>query len=308
MSQLKDAYQIITDTIIKSLEQGVIPWKKTWQYSGAGAVPKNLITKKNYRGINRLLLMSRTFSENFSSPFWLTFNQCKKMGGYIKRGSVSTPIAFWKWIDIELKIEDADNLDNWNASEIGRGYKVLKRKPFLTYYRVFNLDQTEGIAKEKIPVSVLSENDPIEGAEKIIAGYRTMPAIEKGDPAYSSVEDKIFMPDITHFESSEGYYSTLFHECVHSTGHESRLNRPGITCPTRKGSDEYSFEELVAEIGACFLNLEAGIKNVTFVNSTAYIQSWLQVLKNDRKFVILAASQAQTAADYISGVEHVGDE
>ena len=304
MSELKDAYQLITDSIIKSLEQGVVPWRKTWAYHGPGAYPRNLLTKKYYRGINTLLLMATSLMAKYSSPFWLTFKQCKDFGGFVKKGAKSTPIAFWKFIEKVVKIEDADDLQNWSPQEIQRGEKIIKRKPLLKYYRVFNVEQTEGIPGEKIPVPEENNNDPIQSAEEIVKSYKTMPPITKGEPAYNPEKDIIKMPDIVDFESSEEYYSVLFHEAVHSTGHKSRLNRDGITGLILFGSHMYSNEELIAEIGACFLNLEAGIKAKTIENSTAYIQSWLKKLKNDPKSVVFAAAQAQKAVDYILNIKH----
>ena len=229
--------------------------------------------------------------------------QSRQLGGYVKKGAKSTPIAFWKFFEKVLKKEDADDLQNWSPYEIQRGEKVISGKPLLKYYRVFNIDQTEGIPAAKIPAPPENKNNPIQSAESLLKKYKTMPPINKGEPAYNPKDDIIKMPDIGDFDSSEEYYSVLFHESIHSTGHKSRLNRDGITKLIIFGSHQYSKEELVAEIGACFLNLEAGIKEKKLDISAAYIKSWLEELKNDPKFIVFAASQAQKAVDYILGLE-----
>jgi len=173
-----------------------------------------------------------------------------------------------------------------------------KEVPFLKYYTVFNLDQTEGIEIEEEGQDV----EPIGACEKIVEEMKDKPLIEHNcgiRAAYSPVLDRITIPERKLFKSAEDYYSTLFHELIHSTGHSTRLSRPGITDPTHFGSDNYSREELVAEIGSAFLCGETGIEKQTLQNSASYIAGWLQKLQNDKKLVITAAAQAQKGVDWM---------
>jgi antirestriction protein ArdC len=170
---------------------------------------------------------------------------------------------------------------------------------------VFNVDQCEKISPSLLPKPVTSEFEPIDRCEKLVAGMPKRPKLVHGGgrAMYSPAEDLVTMPNAVSFDSPEFYYSTLFHELAHSTGHASRLGRPGITGPIRFGSDPYSREELVAEMGAAFLCGHCGIENRTIQESAAYIQGWLERLRDDRKLIVHAATQAQKAGDFIRNVE-----
>lgn len=271
-------YEIITDKIIKSLEGGVIPWHKPW----TAMMPTNFVTKKAYRGINPFLLAF----EGRKSPYWVSFKQMVALGGRLKEDDKkSSIVVFWTWLESKKENE--------------KGEKDLI--PMLRYYNVFNLDQIEGI---EVPAEDQLEFKPIEAAEKVVEGYENRPPVTHGgDRAYySPLLDKIQMPAKETFTSEENYYATLFHEMVHSTGHKSRLAREGVTDVKAFGSESYSKEELIAEIGASFLMGETGIVNSrTEENTTAYIQNWLQQLRGDKKMVVHAAANAQKAADWILG-------
>lgn len=276
-------YELITNRIIEELEKGVIPWQKPW--SGGTGNAKNLISKKPYQGINQIM----TSLQAFESEYWLTFNQCKKLGGSVKKGSKSTMVIFWKFLE-------KDNLATGKKDKI----------PMLRYYRVFNATQTEGI---DYPVQDLEpkQNNPIESCQKIINEMPLgMPKVlhEEQRAFYRPSSDHINLPRIETFTGSNEYYSTYFHELVHSTGHTKRLNREGVTGSINFGSNCYSKEELVAEIGASFLNGEAGILNHVIDNSTAYINSWLNKLRNDKKLIITASGQAQKAVNYLLNVQY----
>ena len=276
-----NVYQIITDQIIRQLEQGVAPWRKPWR----AELPLNLISGKPYRGLNVFLLAS----QGYASRYWLTLNQANKLGGHVKKGERSTLVTFWH-IGEERTVRSADGIER-------------KQTPFLLrYYRVFNVCQTEGIA-DKLG---LGNSSPrvlsIEQCESIVERMPNRPAIEKSDRAwYRPSTDQVGMPARELFHSSEEYYSTLFHELTHSTGHASRIGREGIEQLNAFGSESYSREELVAEMGAAMLCRFAGISPHTLENSAAYLQSWLRVLKSDSRMVVTAASAAQKAADYILG-------
>ena len=273
------AYEIITERILSLLEQGTVPWHKPWT---GGGLAQNLVSKRPYRGINCFLLNI----SGYSSPFWATLNQINKKGGRVIKGQKSTPVVFWKWIEIE----DEET-----------GEKV--EKPFLRYYRVFNLEQTEGIEVPESDKPKEIEFTPIERCERIIQEMPNKPLGQHKHQAawYKPSLDLINMPRPETFESKEEYYSTFFHELAHATGHPSRLNRPTLTEMAPFGSTNYSKEELVAEMTSAMLCGVTGIENKTIDNSAAYVQGWLKKLRNDKRLVVLAAAQAQKAADYIQG-------
>ncbi len=276
-------YDVINNRIMELLEQGTVPWRKPW--NADSNMPKNLISRKDYRGVNVFLLSCMPFG----SPYWLTFKQVQDRGGYVRKGEKSTPVVFWKWIDKK----DADIQDNEITGTKGK-------VPLLRYYSVFNLDQVEGI-KAPEPQEIIKEFNPIQKAEEAIAAMPLRPDIKYGGNRayYSPSNDYIQLPHQHTFQSPEEYYSTAFHELAHATGHTSRVGRKSILEPSYFGSHEYSKEELVAEMGAAFLCGHTGIENRTIQNSAAYIQGWLRKLKDDKTLLIHAAAQAQKAADFI---------
>ncbi|MCQ6281111.1 ArdC family protein, partial [Bacillus sp. EB600] len=245
-----------------------------------GNVAVNWKTQKPYRGINTMLL---------DPGEYVSFKQVQEAKGKVKKGAKSEIVVFWKWIETENK-------------DTGKEEKI----PFLRYYRVFNINQCEGIESKRQEEETF-EHDPIEEAENIIKGYINSPSFSynSGRAYYQPSIDHINIPPMKDFRQVEEYYATTFHELTHSTGHTSRLKRIGITSATAHfGSEEYSQEELVAEIGASMLTGLAGFVDVTFDNSAAYIQSWLRKLKDDKTLIVKAASQAQKAVDYILGVSY----
>jgi len=265
------------------LESGTVPWRKTW--NAGDNSPKNIVSKKEYRGINLFLLACMPFS----SPYWMTFKQCQDKGGHVIKGSKSTPVVFWKWI--EKKEGDGAYSEETN---------IKGKMPMLRLYNVFNLEQVVGI--EPPPATETTNTfTPIERAEQIIAGMPLRPDIQHGgnSASYSPMLDYVKLPVPEAFESSEEYFSTCYHELIHSTGHASRVGRKGILEPSYFGSHEYSKEELVAEMGAAFLCGHSNIEQRTIENSAAYIMGWLKALKNDRTMLIHAAAQAQKASDFI---------
>ena len=282
---MNKVYAIITNQIIEKLEQGVCPWRMPWSSDG----PKNLTSGKAYRGINILLLGS----QGYANPYWLTFKQAKSLGGHVKKGAKSTPVVFWK---------------TYSTTETNdEGEQAEKGRFVLRYFRVFNLDQCE-LPADKMPEDVATTKhfDPIPKCEQVAKAMPNAPAIthQSQRACYSPLLDIVNMPQPESFDAPTAYYGTLFHELTHSTGHESRLNRDSITDPVRFGSHTYSREELIAEMGAAFLNGHCGIDASTLDNSAAYIHGWLKRLKNDPKLVVQAAGKAQRASDYILGVKY----
>lgn len=285
-----DVYEIVTNRIIEILEQkGDIPWRKPWKSTGGA---RNLITKKPYRGINQILLNC----SQYSSPYWLSYKQAADKGGHIRKGEKASLVVFWKWINtVKTPISDDTNpADNPTINKI----------PLLRYYNCFNLEQVDGIPHPP-EEQITYEFSAIERAEQIIENMQNQPDIQYGGDraCYSPMLDYVKIPNRETFHSPEGLYSTIFHELVHSTGHQNRLGRKGILEPSYFGSHLYSAEECVAEFGASMLCGHAGIEQQTIENSAAYIQGWLSVLKNDKKLAIIAAGQAQKAADYILNIK-----
>ncbi len=275
---MRDIYQEITNRIIAELKDGNIPWHCSWRPAEWRC--RNMVSGREYRGINAILLSTMPYE----SPFWLTLRQLRKLGGELKPNVSATEVVFWMLFEKD----------------------ETTRIPLLRFYQIYNLEQTCGIPEKYIPYIPPKhklEFNPIETAEEIIAGYVDGPLIVHDDNAsYNPLLDRIRMPKRSRFANEEEYYSTLFHEQTHSTGHKSRLNRKGMTC-VEFGSDTYSKEELIAEMGAAFLCAHSGIENTTLKNSSAYIRSWLERLRSDKKLVVQAAQKAQKAVDYILKVE-----
>ncbi|MDD5598180.1 MAG: zincin-like metallopeptidase domain-containing protein [Victivallaceae bacterium] len=281
---MNSVYEKITSIIVAKLEKGIVPWHQPWASSWP---PRNLITKKPYRGINLLLLSGL----KYELPYFLTFKQVKRLKGSVIKDEKAHLVVFYKWL--EKKDEDGNVIRNDEGK--------IELVPMLRFYYVFNVGQCDGIASKYIPWQINGQFNPIEEAEYIVRNMPDHPEIcyDTGRACYIPRQDQINMPSKHSFSSDEELYSTLFHELVHSTGHESRLNRKGVTQAAAFGSKVYSEEELVAEMGAAFLCGEAGIANRTIDNSTAYIRGWLSRLKNDKRLLVFAAGAAQKACDFI---------
>jgi antirestriction protein ArdC len=279
-------YEIVTARILEQLGRGVVPWRKPWR----AELPCNLVSGQAYRGLNVFLLAS----QGYGSRYWLTFQQAAKLGGHVKRDEHSSLVTFWH-IGDEKIIRQTDGTER-------------KSTPFLLrFYSVFNIEQTEGIA-EKLGLTGASPRvADLEQCEAIVSGMPNPPKREQDSRAwYRPSSDTVGMPARALFASSEEYYSTLFHELTHSTGHASRIGREGIEQLNTFASESYSREELVAEMGAAMLCGVTGISPATLTNSAAYLQSWINRLRGDSKLLVSAASAAQKAADYIQGVRAEG--
>ena len=269
-----DIYAEITNRMIQEMEQGIIPWQKPWMASGAAI---SHTTGKPYSLLIQMLLGR--------AGEWLTFKQVQQEGGFVRKGEKAHMVVFWKFL--QVKDEETDE---------------LKEVPFLRYYNVFHLDQCEGIAA-KYSAMVERPAQADAAAEAIIDAYITREGVKlnhtEGDRAfYQPSTDSITLPLMAQFTETAEYYGTAFHEMVHSTGHTKRLNRLDNTAFF--GSESYSKEELVAEIGAAALVNHAGLETAkSFHNSAAYVQNWLQALKGDKRFIVSAAGKADKAVEFI---------
>lgn len=276
-----NVYEMVTERILNQLKEGTIPWQKPWTGSQDGAY--NYVSGKAYSVLNQMILKHE--------DAYLTFKQIQELGGKLKKGSKSEIVTFWKMLPIEEVNKD--------------GEKVKKVIPFLRYYNVFWIGDTEGIERKDIQ---RIEHNPEEEAENIINLYMNSdnhPTLQRDKTSnrayYSPLQDKVVVPEIGQYEHVEEYYSTLFHELTHSTGAKSRLNRIKIGI-AHFGNEEYSKEELVAEIGAATLVNMAGLETEkSFNNSAAYIEGWSKALKDNVKMIVEASSKAAKAVNYILG-------
>ena len=278
-----DIYAAVTDRIVQQLEKGVVPWRKPWTGVRSGAISG--ATGKPYSLLNQMLLAK--------DGEWYTWNQIQALGGKVRKGEKSSMVVFWK----QTPVKDEDT---------ATGEQIERMIPVLKYFNVFHIDQLDGIEAKTIdPEAIDPATDT--AADAIIAGYIQRSGVElehrKGDEAfYSPSVDRVVLPLREQFPSMAEYYSTAFHELTHNTGHSSRLDR--ISRRAFFGNEDYSREELVAEIGAAALLNHCGIETAdSFKNSAAYIQSWLRALRNDKKLIVSAAGAAAKAFELITGTK-----
>lgn len=274
-----NVYQIVTERIVEELKNGSIPWQKPWVGGQSQAI--NFVTRKPYSLLNQILL---------GKPGeWLTFKQIQDKKACLRVGAKSRIVVYFTLVD---------------KKETKNDETINKKFPVLKYYRVFHIDDVQGL-ESKIE-QVEFDGDPIDEAENIINDYlkREKLTFREGDDKafYSPLSDVVVVPNRYRFKEVSEYYSTSFHELTHSTMHENRCNRRDENKNSMFGNFEYSREELVAEIGAAMLCNHANIDcEKAFKNSVAYIQSWLEALNDDPKMIVWASSRAEKAAKYIIG-------
>ncbi len=266
-----DIYQTVTNKLISELESGAAPWVREWD----SGLPVNAVTGRPYSGINVLILWAAAEEKGYSSHEWMTYKQAQEKGWQVRKGEKSTQVVFYKQIVKEG--------DEGEEPEIRRVMRV---------FNVFNRDQVDGMPEPKASGAEVMR---FEAAEALIQASGA--TVETGEPAYAWRRDVVMMPEIVKFHSTAGYYATFLHELTHWTGHASRLARP---LDNRFGTPEYAFEELVAELGAAFLCAELGIPGQ--VRHAGYIESWIGVLKQDKRAIFRAAAAASRAADYLKGL------
>lgn len=275
---MNKVYQIITDRIIESLKDGKVPWHRPWT---GGGTPCNAVSKKPYRGVNVFM----TAMAGYSSPYWMTFNQCRDMGGMVRKGEKSTPIIFWK-IDI---VKDEDDEEK------------IRKNFILRYYNVFNAEQCDGLPEDLYPAPAKAISDPEvdKAGQAVLKSYADKPKINtgKGGAYYRPSDDSIGIPNRSDFDDLQSYWAVLFHELTHSTGASRRLDRDMGAI-----NSSYSYEELIAELGSAFLCAESGIGNEAIGrNNVAYLQGWLSALGSNPEWIIKASAAASKAVDYMLG-------
>ncbi|MEX1161106.1 MAG: zincin-like metallopeptidase domain-containing protein, partial [Balneolaceae bacterium] len=335
--QPEEIYQTITDRIINTIKEvGHLPWQKEWKDTGAygGRSATNFVSKKGYRGINYFLLNFKVkygkkgpymVPRELKNPYFLTFNQVNKLNGKIKKDTKGEMVIYftklyrYRQLDpvkLEFTTKDKKKMISWlnenrNDIELFRdGFtaeEIASQSyiPVLKYYNVFNGEHIEGIDWGQLPSNDnadLTNAEKIQVGEAIIEAFPKRPVIKHEQPKafYTPAGDFINMPKPGSFSEAQYYYTTLFHEAIHSTGHPGRLGRD---LSGRFGTQKYAFEELIAEMGAVYLCAESGILFRTIDNSAKYLNNWnkrlVKELEDDNKFYFRAASRSQEAADFI---------
>lgn len=270
--------QNITNSMIQSLTEGRIPWRKPWVTVGGPRTATNFVTQRRYSGVNTIITMMAESKHNWPVSYWATFNQFRSIGGHIRKGEKATTIVYWS--QIKKTVEDKN------------GDSVEKTIPYLKTWNIFNVAQAEGEAIEKFHAQPVLKTFDVERTEFDATVAATDARIDHGHElaAYLPLEDRIMMPDLGRFDSWEDYAATQLHELAHWTQPKHRVNIEG----------SYAENELFAEITSSYLMAALGIPHADEMrNSKAYIQSWVSRLSNDPKAIFKASSLASKAADYI---------
>lgn len=277
-----DLYQTVTNRIIASLEAGTPPWIRPWSdgCDDSDGQNRNLYTRKNYRGVNILLLNLEVMIRGYSSLSWLTYKQATDLGAHVRKGEHGTPIVFFQLKEIESETD-----------EDGTHSKIV---PLLRTYTVFNAEQVEGLPDRNEQVPVSNNWQAHESAEDVLLNSGAVIQHGGNRAYYAPDEDRIQLPPKTYFPKASDYYATALHELSHWTGHPIRCNRP---LGRRHGIEAYAYEELVAEMGAAFLCAHCQLP--ARLEHASYLDSWLHALKQDKRLIFTAAGAAQKAADYL---------
>ncbi len=297
-----EIYERITNTIIELLEEHkASDYSQSW-YSLSGEVfARNIANKHVYSGINQLLLSFIRRKCQYPCNRWLTFKQMEKYNARIIKGSKAAMVVYTSVMYLDA--ETGRNITHTVEQLLQHGQSIdhlnLKKIGYLKSYNVFNVACVEGLPEEFYRMDELEQLSEIERDERAENMIREIGAEivfdAQNEAYYKPSEDKIYMPLPKQFVSKEAFYSVLFHELSHYVGAESRLNMPIYN---KFGTKEYAFAELIAELSSAYIMAYLGYES-RITDNAAYIDNWLVVMKNDTKFVIQAASQAQAASDYI---------
>lgn len=275
--------QRITQTIIEKLEQGTKPWVKPWRGFPVSRPLRACGTP--YRGMNTFWLWMIADVAGYASPYWMTYRQCQKLGGQVRKGEKSTIAIFYR--TYEKQVEDRS------------GESDTETRRVLKAYAVFNADQCDGLPEMYHPNSSLEPVEPAGRQDRLDRFFASVGADLRhhGCQAYyDPVRDRVTMPPDNLFDAYEHYYATLAHELSHWTGHSSRLNRD---LKNRFGTEAYAAEELVAELSSAILGAELGLPVAHLDHHASYIASWLELLKSDDRAILTAAAKAEEAASLL---------
>lgn len=296
-----DLYQEITDRIVKCLEEGTVPWLKPWNNPDYNlALPQNAVSGRHYSGVNILLLWVASAEKGYKQSKWLTAQAANKLGGHVRKGEKATIIVNYCPVDREKLDDDGNTILDDDGNPEMEHFALLKR------HAVFNIEQCD-----KLPSSMY-ETEPVKNTDAEAVQYTLFAEVRQmikgmdlnvkimpsNQAFYHSSEDKVVMPEMKQFNSETGFYGTLLHEMTHATGHPKRLNREGIASGKAKfGNKVYAFEELVAEMGCAFVCAHLGFNEVP--QNAAYIESWIKVLKEDKRAIFKASGFARNACEYM---------
>jgi antirestriction protein ArdC len=280
---MPNLFEQVTEQIIAAIEAGASTYQMPWHSTGEGR-PVN-VSGQAYRGINVLLLWAEAMTRSFAAPIWITFRQALALGGHVRKGEHGSTVVYAN----KITRTDSGN----------EGQEVERQIPFLKAYTVFNVDQVEGLPAHFYAVvePKLDAAQRIDHADAFFAATDADIRHGGGQAYYALQPDYVQMPPFECFEDPEAYYATLAHECTHWTRHPTRLDRDFGR--TRWGDEGYAREELVAELGAAFLCADLGLELEPRPDHASYIDRWLKVLKDDRRFIFTAAAHAQRAADFL---------
>ena len=284
-TSVPDHYQAVTDRIVAALEAGTAPWRRPW-VSGARTtmpgMPCNAVSGRAYRGINIVLLAMTQYAHGSDDPRWMTYRQAAERGWQVRAGERGTPVVFFKRLDVHEQPE-------------GGNEAVVRRVPLLRGFTAFHASQVDGVPAYQEPTLDEAPWRKPDAPELIVARSGIRVRTGGNEAFYSPSLDMIGVPPAARFQTPEGYAATLLHELGHATAHPSRLNRE---IGGRFGSLEYSFEELIAELTSCFVGTVLMLP-CDLENHASYLQSWLTVLRGDRRAIFRAAAAAQKAADWM---------
>ncbi len=273
----------ITAAIIDKLEEGTKPWVKPWRGLPVSRPLRSCGTP--YRGINTFWLWIVADAAGYSSPYWMTYRQCQKLGGQVRKGEKSTIAIFYK--SYTKEIENAE------------GEQDTENRRVLKAYSVFNADQCDGLPDLYHPKPPVAAVEPEGREDRLDAFFARVNANLRhhgGQAYYEPPRDRITMPPAELFDAYSHYYATLAHEMSHWTGHSSRLDRD---LKNRFGSDAYAAEELIAELSSAILGAELGLPVTHLDHHASYIASWLKILKSDERAILTAAAKAEEAASLL---------
>jgi antirestriction protein ArdC len=284
MQNIKDTYQRITDAVIEQLEAGTKPWIRPWRGNSRGSLVPRRVTGEAYRGINVLMLWLASELAGYEENTWLTYRQAQELGGQVRKGGKGALVVKYGTFAPKEREDDDD-----------RGI------PYLKGYTVFNVEQIENLPQEfyrpaeELPTTQVPH---VEAVETFVRNTCAVITYGGTTACFRPTPDDILLPERARFVDEVHLYSTLLHEMSHWSGAKHRLNRD---LTGRFGSESYAIEELVAELCAAFLCADLGVAHDPRGNTASYLESWLKVLKNDKRAIVSAAAKAQAAADYLHG-------